>query len=339
MNIDVHAHFLPDAGRRAFQRGTDWHGTTFTRNDAGILVSERDGQRFVFGSPQHFETMPQRVARMDARGVDTELLSLLPPLFGYSAPAADAAAQARDVNDELSALSVQFPGRFLGLATLPLQDVPAAVEELARAMALPGMAGVAIGTHVHGVNLDAEDLVPFWRAAAELGAFVFIHPMDQRGREALGRYYLRNVIGNPFETTVAAASLMLSGRLVEHPDLPVCLAHGGGYVLSAIGRMDHAFRVRSETPSGTDRSPRAQFRRFLYDTLNHDERGLRYMVDVLGVDRVVLGTDFPADMGQTDAVADIRASTLFTEEEKAAMLGGNLAAILGDRLPVAGRSG
>lgn len=230
-------------------------------------------------------------------------------------------------------LSTRFPGRFLGLATLPLQDVDAAVDELVRVMTLPGMVGVAIGTHINGVNLDAEELAPFWRAAHDLEAFVFIHPMDQRGGEALGHYYLRNVIGNPFETTVAAASLMLSGRLADLPHLQVCLAHGGGYVLAAMGRLAHAYRVRSETPGATDQSPREQFRRFLYDTLNHDEQGLRHMVDVLGVDRVVLGTDFPADMGQSEAVAEIGGSPLFTEQEKAAMLGGNLAAILGDRLP------
>lgn len=334
--IDVHAHFLPDAGRRAFARGTDWHGTTFTRTDQGVLVSERDGRRFVFGSPFHFEPMAQRVQRMAARGVDTELLSLLPPLFGYAAPAADAAAAARDVNDELSALSGQFPGRFLGLATLPLQDVPGAVEELARAMALPGLAGVAIGTHVEGVGLHEPRLEPFWRAAAELGAFVFVHPIDPRDRGALSGYYLRNVIGNPLETTVAGSALILSGRLAALPELPVCLAHGGGYLLAALGRLEHAYRVRPETPRDTDQPPRGQARRFLFDTLTHDERGLRHMVDVLGSDRVVLGTDFPADMGQPDAVTSIRSSGLFTADEQAAMLGGNLARVLGARLPAVG---
>jgi len=329
MYIDVHAHFLPDAGRAAYQRGSNWHGTTFTRDDRGILVSERDGRRFVFGSPLHFEPMERRVERMDARGVDTELLSLLPPLFGYSAPAADAAAAARDVNDELSGLSQRFPGRFRGLATLPLQDVDAAVDELARAMSLPGMVGVTLGTHIDGVGLHEPALAPFWQAAARLKAFVFIHPMDQRGLEALRGYYLRNAIGNPFETTVAAASLMLSGRLTGFPDLPVCLAHGGGYLLAATGRLEHAYRVRPETGRETDESPRTQLRRFYFDTLNHDPAGLRHMVDVLGVDRVVLGTDFPADMGQTDAVAELTKSTLFTDEEKAAMLGGNMVRLLG----------
>jgi aminocarboxymuconate-semialdehyde decarboxylase len=331
--VDVHAHFLPEAGRRAYRRGADWHGTRFSRDARGILVAERDGRRTGFGSPQHFEPVEQRVRRMTDRGVDTELLSLLPPLFGYGWPARAAAAAAREVNDELSALSQRFPGRFRGLATLPLQDPAAAVEELGRAMALPGLVGVAVGTHVDGSGLHEDRLAPFWRAAAQLRAFVFIHPVHPRAQPALRDYYLGNAIGNPFETTVAAAALMLSGRLVGLPELPVCLAHGGGYLLAAIGRLEHAHRVRPETGRDTEQSPRAQFRRFYYDTLNHDERGLRQMVDVLGVDRVLLGTDFPADMGQPDAVAGIRGCGLFSAAEQAAMLGGNAARVLGGRLP------
>lgn len=332
MTVDVHAHFLPAAARRAYQRRGDWHGTTFTQDRRGILVSERDGRRFAYGSRLHFEPMEQRVRRMDARGVDTELLSLLPPLFGYSWPVADTVAAARDVNDELSALSGAFPGRFLGLATVALQDVTAAVAELARAMALPGMAGVAIGTHVDGVGLHEPQLEPFWRAADELGAFVFVHPIDPRGQSAFPDYYLRNVIGNPLETTVAAAALILSGRLAAVPELAVCLAHGGGYLPAALGRLEHAYRVRPETPRDTDQSPATQARRFLFDTLTHDQPALRHLVDVLGADRVVLGTDFPADMGHTDAARDIQSSQLFTAAEKAAMLAGNLARVLGDRL-------
>ena len=329
MRIDVHCHFLPESGRRAHERGADWHGTMFSRNDAGILVSETGPRRFTFGSPQHFESMEQRVARMDARQVDTEMLSLLPPLFRYEVASADNVAAARDVNDELSALTKRFPGRFLGLGTLPLQDVEASVSEMERAMALPGMAGVAIGTNINGVNLDAEELAPFFSAAHDLNAFVFIHPMDQRGREALGSYYLRNAIGNPLETTIAAASLMMSGRLAQLPRLHVCLAHGGGYVAAALGRLEHTWKVRKEVEKTDDRSPAALYRRFFYDSLTHDERTLRHLVDFVGVDRVVLGTDFPADMGMTDAAVEITASNAFTDDEKAAILGGNLAAALG----------
>jgi aminocarboxymuconate-semialdehyde decarboxylase len=326
--IDAHAHFLPDSARDAYRRGAPWHGTRFAHGEGGVLVAERDGHRFRFGSPEHFEDMASRVSRMDGRRVDTELLSLLPPLFGYGWPLADAVAAARDVNDELSALSKEFPGRFLGLACVPLRDPAAAVDELARAMALPGIVGVAIGSHVGGANLDAAALIPFWRAAQELRAFVLIHPIAPRDRDALGAYHLRNIIGNPYETAIAAASLILSGRLAELPELVVCLAHGGGYLPAALGRLEHAYQVRPDTPAGTGASPREQARRFRYDTLTHDQRALRWLVDTVGADRVVLGTDYPAEMGQPDAVAAIEGSGLFTPAERAAMLGGNLVRVL-----------
>jgi len=329
MRIDVHCHFLPESGRRAHERGADWHGTMFSRNDAGILISQTGPRRFTFGSPLHFEPMEQRVTRMDARQIDTEMLSLLPPLFRYEVAAADNVAAARDVNDELSALTKRFPGRFLGLGTLPLQDVEASVAELERAMALPGMVGVSIGTNVNGINLDADELAPFFDAAQALDAFVFIHPMDQRHAGALDRYYLRNAIGNPLETTIAAASLMMSGRLAQLPRLHICLAHGGGYTAAALGRLEHTWRVRKEVEKDGAHSPAALYRRFFYDSLTHDERTLRHLVDFVGVDRVVVGTDFPADMGMTDAAIGIAASTAFTTDEKTAILGGNLEAALG----------
>ena len=328
MRIDVHCHFLPESGRRAHERGGDWHGTMFSVNDAGILVSQTGPRRFTFGSPRHFESMEQRVQRMDARGIDTEMLSLLPPLFRYEVAAADNIASSRDVNDELSDLTKAFPGRFLGLGTLPLQDVDAAVSEMERALARPGMVGFAIGTNINGLNLDDASLAPFFEAAQALGAFVFIHPMDQRHSGSLDRYYLRNAIGNPLETTIAAASLMMSGRLAALPRLQVCLAHGGGYTAAALGRLEHTYRVRKEVEKTPDHSPAALYRRFFYDCLTHDERTLRHLVDMVGADRVVVGTDYPADMGMADVAKEIDASSAFTADEKAAILGGNLVAAL-----------
>jgi aminocarboxymuconate-semialdehyde decarboxylase len=332
VRIDVHAHFLPDSAVRAHERGTDWYGTAISRDEHGVLVAETAGKAFRFGSPTHFEPKEERVRRMNDRGVDLELLSLLPPLFRYTIPAADGVAAARDINDELSDLAGRFPGRFLGLATLPLQDPDASVAEVERAMALPGMAGVAIGTHVAGQDLDAPELEPVLRAVHDVGAFLFVHPFGARDKGSLDAYYLRNIIGNPLETTVAAARLMMSGRLDELPDLQICLAHGGGYLAAALGRMAHGHEVRSETSSRTDVSPRELYRRFLYDTLTHDERTLRHLVDFVGVENVVLGTDFPADMGQTNAAHDIQNSALLSEQEKAAILGGNVSRVLGNRL-------
>jgi aminocarboxymuconate-semialdehyde decarboxylase len=278
----------------------------------------------VFGSPGHFETMDQRIERMDARQVDVEVLSLLPPLFRYQLDAATGTSAATALNDELSDLTQRFPGRFLGLATLPLQSPQDAVREVERAMDLPGIVGVAIGTHVNGDNLDSENLRAVFCAAEAAGAFVFIHPIDPRDRGALNEHYLRNVIGNPLETTIAASSLMLSGRLDELPALTVCLAHGGGYTCTAAGRLNHAFEVRAENAGVRATPPAELHKRFLYDSLTHSELGLRQLVDAVGVEQVVLGTDFPADMGRTDAVSELLASPQFTSSEKDAILHGNL---------------
>jgi aminocarboxymuconate-semialdehyde decarboxylase len=334
VTIDVHAHYLPESAVRAEARNEVWHGTSFERGPGGVPVAQTGDRRFVFGSPVHFEPMADRVALMDARRVDTEVLSLLPPLFRYYLPRSEGAAAARALNDELSDLTQRFPGRFLGLATVPLQDVDAAVAELERASRLPGLVGVTVGTHVNGENLDAPGLAPFWSAAQALRSFVFIHPIGPRDRGALDSYYLRNVIGNPLETTIAASSLMLSGRLDEMPDVTVCLAHGGGYTCTAVGRMDWAHQARGDASSGTASRPRDLYRRFLYDSLTHSDLGLRQLVDSVGADRVVLGTDFPADMGRTDAVAELQASTSFSTEEKEAILSGNLQRCLPVDVPV-----
>jgi aminocarboxymuconate-semialdehyde decarboxylase len=323
-SIDVHTHFLPEAAVRAAETGGDWFGIGISRNADGVPVAEEAGRTFVFGSDQHFEPRAERVRRMDARQVGTEMLSILPPLFRYSAPLREAIAAGRDTNDELSDLSVRFPGRFLGLATLPMQDVTAAVEEATRSLALPGIVGVSIGTHVAGTDLDDESLAPLFSALEDMEAFVFVHPMHPRAATCLGGFYLSNIIGNPLETTIAASRLMLSGRLASVPRLRICLAHAGGYLPAATGRLRHGHQVRTETSASTDVSPQESYRRFAYDSLTHDAATLRHLVDFVGLENVVLGTDFPADMGQTDAVADICAMTDLDEAEKLAILGGNL---------------
>lgn len=287
--------------------------------------------RFAFGSPLHFEPFEKRIALSEERGVDTEVLSLLPPLFRYDRPAPEGLAAAREHNDELSELTVRYPGRFLGLATVPLQNAEFAAEEARRALSLAGIVGVTIGTHVAGVNLDARELEPFFTVLDELSSFVLIHPIAPRdGMGALDQHYLRNVIGNPLETTIAAASLMASGRLEQYPQVNYCLAHGGGYTCAAMGRLAHASRVRHEF---TDRALEVRadlHRRFYYDTLVHDELTLRHLIDVVGSDHVLLGTDFPADMGQVDAAGFVRGSHMLNMEEKASILSGNIRHILGE---------
>jgi aminocarboxymuconate-semialdehyde decarboxylase len=266
---------------------------------------------------------------MDAIGVDTQVISLLPPLFGYDLPIADAVSRSRAVNDELEGWVRDWPGRFLALATLPASDADAAISEMERAMSRPGFVGVEIGSHVGALTWDDDALFPILEAADRLDAFVFLHPNEPRAGSMLSRYYTSNGIGNPLETTVAAAALVYGGVFDRLSRLRIALAHGGGYLTLAAGRLDHVRRVRKEAQQTSTGIPSDYLRRFFVDALTHDPRAVRYLVDVMGVDRVLLGSDYPADMGPADPAGDIRRNPFLIETEKLAILGSNAERELG----------
>lgn len=334
--IDVHTHVFPRSALALADTGEPWFGSLIERDGSGVPVAVTAGKRVVFGTPEHFDTFETRIARMDELGVDVQVLSLLPPLFRYGLDGPMAIAAARAINDEMAEIVSKWPDRFIGLATLPLQDTDASIEEVHRAVDVLGLQGVEIGTHVEGRNLDDPDLFLVLEACAERQAFVFCHPADPRGGTSLRSYYLSNVIGNPYETTIAIASLIFGGVLERLPELTMCFAHAGGYASMAIGRFDHGYKVRSEAQGLIYQAPRAQLRRLYFDTLLHDDRALRYLIDTVGADHVVLGSDFPADMGPVRPVHDIRGSGRVTATEQEAILGDNLAAVF-DRLAT-GRS-
>ena len=322
--IDVHAHLYPQSAVRAEARGESWFGSTFEAVSPGAPpVVRTGGTRSAMGSPEHRLPPEHRLAYMDRVGVDTQVISVLPPLYRYELPADVAAA--REINDEIAAMHARRPERFLGLATLPLQDPAAALRELDRAMAA-GLSGIAVGTHVAGRDLDDAALRPVWRRAAELGCFVLCHPAHPRSAAALRRFHLSNVVGNPLESTMAYAALVLGGVFDEVPDLRVCFVHGGGYITAAIGRLGHAYAVRADV-SGSAEPPGEYLRRVYVDSLTHDPAGLRELVRRMGPDRVLLGSDYPADMGVPDPVAAVNAAGL-DDRERAAVLGGNAARLL-----------
>ncbi len=200
------------------------------------------------------------------------------------------------VNDEIADLVSAYPKRYAGLATVPLQDTELAVRELERAMQVKGLRGVEIGTHVNGRNLDEASLRPFFRAAAELGAFVFVHPMAVLAPDRLSRYYLTNLIGNPTETAIAIASLIFGGVYDECPALTCCFAHGGGSFAALVGRWQHGYEVRAEARINSVSAPRAYLPRIYVDSLVHDDRAARFLIDTVGADHMMLGSDMPFDM-------------------------------------------
>jgi aminocarboxymuconate-semialdehyde decarboxylase len=208
-----------------------------------------------------------------------------------------------------------------------MQSPDAAVDEMERVMSTAGMVGVSVGTHVGGLNWDEPDLFPVLEGAEHLQALVFIHPAASRLKDALPRYHMRNFVANPTETTIAIGSLIFGGILDRLPNLRLLFAHGGGYACWAYARFDHGHRVRAEAREHITRLPSDYLSSMWYDSLVHGYSNLRRLIDVVGVDRVVLGTDFPADMGQPDPVAWIEGSDL-SGAEKGSVLGSNAEVML-----------
>jgi aminocarboxymuconate-semialdehyde decarboxylase len=319
MLVDLHAHFVPPSFMEAMEREGGPYGATVRRDGAAPTMVV--GGRPYGPITKHFHDARARLAEMDRVGVDVQALSLCPPMV-YWADADFGLRLARGYNDELAAACAAKPDRLVGLATVPLQDVAASVAELDRGVNELGLRGVAIGSNVNGKDLDHEDLEPFFAKAEALRAVVFIHPLDVIGVERIRQYYLHNGLGNPFDTAVAAARMAMSGLLDRHPRLAVCLAHAGGALPYLVGRLDRVYRVRDEARGKARRKPSAYLRRFHYDTVVHHELALRYLVGLVGADRVVLGSDYRFDMGCLDPAGTVRAVRDLPRADRATILAG-----------------
>jgi len=328
MNIDIHSHSVPRAIAGIGEDELSWHGAVVQAESDGRLRFDVGGNRGRLAWKNFRQTPEERIEVLDQLGIDRQFLSMSPVLWFYQAEAADALAAAREYNDEIADICRRYPDRFGGLAWLPLQDAGASVEELERAMAA-GLAGVAVASHVNGENWDSPRLYPVMQAAERLGAIVFIHPAQVRVRELIPKFHMRNIFGNPWEVTVAAGSLVFGGVLDRLPDLKVVLAHGGGYLSFAIGRMDHAHEVRPEAREFIARAPSDYVKRFFFDTITHSPDALAYLIDRVGVPQVVMGTDYPADMATGRPVEAIEAVAELNEDEKQLILGGNALRLLG----------
>ena len=208
-----------------------------------------------------------------------------------------------------------------------MQAPQLAADELARAMRA-GLRGAHIGSNINGKNLDDPSLEPVWAKAAELGAFILIHPVGVAGADRLKSYYLANLIGNPVDTTIAAASLVFGGVMERHPNLKICLSHGGGFVPYQGGRWVHGWKVRGEPQANLKVSPAASLRRFYYDTILHAAAPLEYLVRAAGADHVLLGSDYPFDMGTLECARQVKALSI-TEADRATILGEGAAGLLG----------
>ncbi len=303
--IDVHAHILPEETMRLLAREAPTVAPKLTPIDNDFSVLEVAGTPYR-PFPRGGFDLAKRLADMKASGVDMQVVSVLPQTFLYSQDAALTAAVSRIQNEQLAALVRAHPDRFLAIGTMPMQAPEQAADELRYAMQTLGLRGAMIGSNIKGKNLDDPALEPFWASAAELGAFILIHPVNVAGIDRLRSYYLVNLIGNPLDTTIAAACLTFGGVMERHPTLKICLSHGGGFVPFQAGRFGHGWTVRGEPKANLSVPPAESLARFYYDTILHAERALEFMIDSVGAEHVLLGSDYPFDMGMMDCVAHVR---------------------------------
>jgi aminocarboxymuconate-semialdehyde decarboxylase len=298
--IDVHTHILPPHLPPWAQRHAPEHG--FIQLDHHAPCRARmvtDDGRF-FREVEHNCWDPEvRLRECEAMAVGVQVLSTVPVLFGYQRPAAVADDVARFLNDHLASVCQRFPRRFVGLGTLPLQDPDRAVRELERCVGELGLAGVQLGSHVNAWNLDEAPLLPVWQRAAELGAAVFVHPWDMMGQERMPRHWLPWLVGMPAEVSLAICSVLMGGILERWPQLRLCFAHGGGAFAGTVGRIDHGFQARPDLcATQVSHPPSHYLGRFWVDSLVHDARALRLVLETFGVDRVAVGSDYPFPLGE-----------------------------------------
>ena len=323
--IDIHAHYFPEVYLRAIETQGERAGITLDRSDpAGPAI--KIGNMLGGHLRREFYDLDARLKEMNRAGVDVHALSLTFPMV-YWADAELGTRLARAVNDAMSEAHRARPDRFVGLATLPMQDPRRSVDELDRAARLPGIRGVYLGTNVNGRELDDPAFLPVWERIDALELPVFLHPLNVIGAQRLGPYYLANLLGNPYDTGVAAARLIFGGILDRFPKVSVCLPHAGGTLPYLIGRLDRGQKVRRELKH-MKRRPSAYLRRFTYDTISHAPAPLRYLIDLVGADRVMIGSDYCFDLGYERPVQVVTSLPRLTRTDQAKILGGNAAKLL-----------
>lgn len=323
--IDVHTHGIPPRlPALAARYSGDWPDILQT----GACTSDLTvGGRFFRSLDDRCWDAPRRLADMDAEGVTHQVVSPIPVTFAYSLPADGVEQLARFQNEWIADLVRANPDRFRGLGTVPLQSSDRSAEMVAEAVGQLGLAGVEIGSNVDGAALDAADLEPVYAACEDSGALLFIHPWQVLGEERLGRHGLMYSVGMPVETAAAAATLVLGGVLDRHPRLRVVLAHGGGAFLSLLPRIDRCTELLPGI-TGPEQLPSSYARRFWYDSLVYDPGTVATLVQRVGADRVVVGTDYPFPIGERPAGSAVESAGL-DGAATAAVLSGTARSLFG----------
>jgi aminocarboxymuconate-semialdehyde decarboxylase len=327
LTIDIHCHVLTAAAEEMFRAGgqIDRRPREVFANPRTREVNRQQSER----TRVQFTSVEKRLADMDVMGIDIQALTPAPNQTYYDVPADLGLATARAVNDHIADIVGRHPDRFVGLGTVPFQAPELAVAELERLHRSLGLRGIEISTNVAGEDLSADRFRKIFARAAELGLTIFMHPTGFTEARRFGDHYFTNVIGNPLDTTVAVHHLIFGGVLEECPDLKLVLAHGGGYLPAYSGRIDHAASARPDCCEKIRQMPTTYLKRLYFDSLVYTHPQLEYLVRQYGADHVLMGTDYPADMGEIDPIGFIEGAAGLSPDERAAILGLNAARLLG----------
>ncbi len=324
--IDIHAHYYPQSFFDVFIEDGKRFGTEFHKTDEGFTYKSPVGNQPVL--PMKFIDLKLRIADMDQQGIGVQAVSLTSPMV-YWGDEDFSHKLSRAWNDGASAAHQQYPDRIVSLMILPMLYPDRAIDELNRASKLPGMRGVYMGTHIDDTHdLDDPLFAPIYSRIEALDLPVFLHPLQGFGGARMQPYYLSNLLGNPYDTAIAACKLIIGGVMDRHPKLQVCLPHGGGALPILIGRVDHGYRVRAEVKKmNLPKPPSEYLSRFTYDTIVHSKPIMEFLVQQVGAERVMVGSDYCFDMGYDRPLQFLEQINL-TSAHRKMILGGNASRIL-----------
>ena len=329
LKVDLHCHYAnPDVAAKVADRNPAQYDPNV--KFANALTRETNAKQMRDRAPK-LSSIEVRLKDMDRMGIDIQAVSPAPQQTYYWTEPGEGQALARMVNERLAEIVSKWPDRFVALGTVPLQDSSLAVSELEHAVKHLGLRGVEINPSVNGMDLTDPRLAleKFFAKAQELDVVIFMHPIGFTHGERLTNHYFNNVIGNPLETTVAASHLIFDGVLERNPRLKIVLPHAGGYLAHYWARMDHAWKARPDCHTVIKKKPSSYLEKFYFDTITFDRTMLANMVKRYGADHVVLGTDYPYDMGMEHPVDFIGGTPGIASSDKSKIMGGNAARLLG----------